>query len=96
MDGQNRFFDAVVLATHSDTALRLLADPSRAEKEILGALPYADNEVVLHQDTRFLPRYAGGLVELELPPAQGKAAAKTQLTYSMNILQNLPTRRRSA
>lgn len=49
-------FDKVIFACHSDQALALLADPTRVEKEILGALPYADNDVVLHTDTRLLPK----------------------------------------
>ena len=49
-------FDKVVFACHSDQALHLLAAPSAAEQEILGALPYADNDVVLHTDTRLLPK----------------------------------------
>ncbi len=53
--GRERF-DKVVLACHSDQALALLAQPSQAEREILGALRYADNDVVLHSDTRLLPR----------------------------------------
>ena len=48
-------FDKVVFACHSDQALALLAQPSATEAEVLGALPYADNEVVLHTDTRLLP-----------------------------------------
>lgn len=89
--GESRFFDAVVVATHSDVALRLLADPDRAEREILGALPYADNEVVLHQDTSFLPRHpaAWSSWNYHLPKER---SSRVQLTYSMNILQNLPTR----
>ncbi|MNF30930.1 protoporphyrinogen oxidase [compost metagenome] len=53
--GRERF-DKVVFACHSDQALSLLAQPSPAELEILGALPYADNDVVLHSDTRLLPK----------------------------------------
>ncbi|MDQ6842486.1 MAG: FAD-dependent oxidoreductase, partial [Actinomycetota bacterium] len=49
-------FDQVVLATHSDQALELLADPNLAEEEILGAIPYKRNEAVLHTDVRMLPR----------------------------------------
>lgn len=88
--GQSLFFDALVVATHSDTALRLLADPSPAERQILGALPYADNEVVLHRDVSFLPRRraAWSSWNYHLPK---EASDRTQLTYSMNILQNLPT-----
>ncbi len=49
-------FDEVVLACHSDQALALLADPSAAEREILGAIPYQANEAVLHTDASLLPR----------------------------------------
>jgi uncharacterized protein len=49
-------FDEVVIATHSDQALTLLADASSAEHEILGAIPYQANEAVLHTDRRLLPR----------------------------------------
>lgn len=49
-------FDELILACHSDQALALLADPSAAERAILGAIPYQRNEVLLHTDARELPR----------------------------------------
>ena len=49
-------FDDVVVATHSDQALSLLAAPTPAEREILGAIPYQPNETVLHTDTSLMPR----------------------------------------
>ena len=49
-------FDQVVIATHSDQALALLADPSAAEREVLGAIPYQPNEAVLHTDASLMPR----------------------------------------
>ena len=49
-------FDEVVIATHSDQALGLLADATAAEHELLGAIPYQRNEAVLHTDTSLLPR----------------------------------------
>ncbi|MGR4038855.1 NAD(P)/FAD-dependent oxidoreductase [Pseudomonas sp. 910_21] len=81
-------FDKVVFACHSDQALQLLASPSRAEREILQALPYADNEVVLHTDTRLLPRrrLAWASWNYRLDASGEKAAA---VTYDMNILQGL-------
>ncbi|MCD9568113.1 NAD(P)/FAD-dependent oxidoreductase [Pseudomonas protegens] len=81
-------FDKVVFACHSDQALRLLASPSRAEREILQALPYADNDVVLHTDTRLLPRrrLAWASWNYRLDASGDKAAA---VTYDMNILQGL-------
>ena len=53
--GEAERFDEVVLATHSDQALALLADASQAERDILGAIPYQVNEAVLHTDVRMLP-----------------------------------------
>jgi hypothetical protein len=37
--GETEHFDAVVIATHSDQALRLPADPNPREQDILGAIP---------------------------------------------------------
>ncbi|QZI71732.1 FAD-dependent oxidoreductase [Pseudomonas protegens] len=81
-------FDKVVFACHSDQALQLLASPSQAEREILQALPYADNDVVLHTDTRLLPRrrLAWASWNYRLDTSGEKAAA---VTYDMNILQGL-------
>ena len=81
-------FDKVVFACHSDQALALLAEPTRIEQEILGALPYADNDVVLHTDTRLLPKrplaWASWNYRLGGPTSQSAA-----VTYDMNILQGI-------
>lgn len=50
-------FDAAVVATHSDQALRLLAAPTAAERAILGAIPYSPNLAQLHTDESVLPRH---------------------------------------
>ena len=81
-------FDAAFLSCHSDQALRLLADPSRVERDVLGAIPYQTNEAVLHTDTRLLPKrrlaWAAWNYHV-LPEGRGPIA----LTYNMNILQRL-------
>jgi len=81
-------FDAAFLSCHSDQALRLLADPSRVERDVLGAIPYQANEAVLHTDTRLLPKrrlaWAAWNYHV-LPEDRGPIA----LTYNMNILQRL-------
>jgi predicted NAD/FAD-binding protein len=81
-------FDAVFLACHSDQALALLADPSSAERAVLGAIPYQRNEAVLHTDTRLMPRrrLAWAAWNYHVLPAGGQPVA---LTYNMNILQRL-------
>lgn len=81
-------YDAVVIATHSDTALGMLADPSEAERNLLGAIPYQKNEAVLHTDEKLMPRrkraWAAWNYHLDNAPGQPVA-----LTYNMNILQGL-------
>jgi predicted NAD/FAD-binding protein len=81
-------FDKVIFACHSDQALKLLALPSSAERTVLGALPYADNEVVLHTDTRLLPtrKLAWASWNYRLGGAGHTQAA---VTYDMNILQGI-------
>lgn len=85
--GEERF-DKVILACHSDQALRVLANPTETEQSILGAIGYADNDVVLHTDTRLLPRrqLAWASWNYRLDNAQQRSAA---VTYNMNILQGI-------
>jgi predicted NAD/FAD-binding protein len=81
-------FDAIFLACHSDQALRLLADPSPVEREVLGAIPYQHNEAVLHTDRRLLPsaRKAWAAWNYHVP---SEPRSRVALTYNMNILQSL-------
>jgi predicted NAD/FAD-binding protein len=87
-DGRCLRFDTVFLACHSDQALRLLQDPSPAEREVLGAIRYQRNEVVLHTDTRLLPRSprARAAWNYHLPAGPGTGVA---VTYDMNLLQGI-------
>jgi predicted NAD/FAD-binding protein len=86
-DSTVEHFDQVVFACHSDQALALLADPSAAEREILGALPYQDNDVVLHTDTRLLPRNRKTWSSWNY--LRDTSEQRATLTYNMNILQGI-------
>jgi uncharacterized protein len=81
-------FDEVVVATHSDQALAMLADSSEAEREVLGAIPYQRNEAVLHTDASLLPRrrtaWSSWNFHLTEP-----ATGRSTVTYWMNNLQRL-------
>jgi predicted NAD/FAD-binding protein len=54
--GATRIFDAAVIATHPDQALLMLAEPTAAERAVLGAIPYCANHAQLHTDESVLPR----------------------------------------
>jgi predicted NAD/FAD-binding protein len=88
--GGTERFDEVVLATHSDQALRMLVDPTDSEREVLGAIPYQRNEVALHTDESLMPRrraaWASWNFHLDVTD-------RTTLTYDMNRLQSLDAER---
>jgi predicted NAD/FAD-binding protein len=86
--GGTERFDAVVLALHSDEALALLSDPSEAEKEVLGALPYQENLTVLHTDPSLLPRHRKCWASWNYHVPR-ESLGRVALTYDMNILQGL-------
>lgn len=81
-------FDKVVIATHSDEALKMLADPSAAEREILGAIPYQENLTVLHTDRSLLPqrRKVWASWNYHVP---AEPLGRVAVTYYMNMLQSL-------
>ena len=55
-DGVTARFDRVVVATHADQALAVLADPTEDELAVLKTFAYTPNETVLHTDPSLLPR----------------------------------------
>lgn len=81
-------YDDVILACHSDQALALLADADDRERQRLADIPYQDNDVVLHTDTRLLPRSrkVWSSWNALLPETPGDLI---QVTYNMNILQGI-------
>jgi predicted NAD/FAD-binding protein len=91
--GEVERFDSVVVATHADQGLALLADPTPREQQLLGAFSYTTNRAILHSDPRLMPRrrrvwsawnYIG-----EARRATGADPALC-VTYWMNRLQDLP------
>jgi predicted NAD/FAD-binding protein len=86
--GELSSHDYVIFACHSDQVLAMLEQPSRTEAQLLAAFPYQRNEVVLHTDTRLLPRSprarAAWNYHLLAQPQE-----RVALTYDMNVLQRL-------
>ena len=82
-------FHWVVIACHSDQALKLLSEPSSLEDEILSALPYSTNEAVLHWDQRLLPKRPRAWAAWNYLLQRGDIN-RVVVTYNLNILQSLP------
>jgi predicted NAD/FAD-binding protein len=90
--GANEVFGHVVFACHSDQALSLLGDASVEESDVLGAIPYQLNEVVLHTDERLLPRNKKTWSSWNYRIINHVDAVNDDpptLTYDMNILQGI-------
>ena len=100
-NGRTDTYDAVVLATHPGQALAMLAEPTPAQAELLGAMPYSLNTAQLHTDESVLPRLpraraswnylrrsSGGLGEARTGGA-GTPGAVT-VSYDMTRLMRLP------
>ena len=84
-------FDAVVLACHSDQALRLLAHPTEAERAALSAIRYQPNRCVLHTDASLMPRRRKAWSAWNyLQVNDADQVRPVALTYWMNLLQPLP------
>lgn len=89
--GQLDRFDRIVLAVHSDQALRLLDEPSHAELRVLSAVRFQENDAVLHTDRSLMPRRrrAWASWNYRLPESERDRAF---VTYHMNRLQGLAAR----
>ncbi|MFC1814876.1 NAD(P)/FAD-dependent oxidoreductase [Thermodesulfobacteriota bacterium] len=87
-DGTSKSFDNAVIAVHSDQALAMLENPDQDEQEILGAIPYQANRVMLHTDRSLLPlrRSVWASWNYHIPSTE---TGRATVTYDMNILQTL-------
>lgn len=90
-NGRSDQYDHVIIATHSDQALRLLADPSKAESSILGDIRYKPNQVFLHRDASLMPRRKSVWSSWNyMCPAPSNTDTKSvSVSYWMNALQNI-------
>lgn len=88
MFGEEEKFDYVFFACHSDQALKMLADPSAAETEILGAIPYQENIIYLHHDISLMPSRKLTWAAWNYHVTDD-CKDRVAVTYNMNILQNL-------
>lgn len=88
-ESNEAIFDCVVIATHSDQALKLLAQPTEEELNILSAIKYTENEVVLHTDEHIMPRRKLSWASWNYLDNEHSSSS---LTYYMNRLQSIQSR----
>jgi predicted NAD/FAD-binding protein len=86
--GREHRCDRVIVATHANTALALLAEPTAAERDVLGAFRYSRNRTVLHTDRTFIPARAAAHASWNY--VADPDTARVAVTYSMTRLQGLP------
>ena len=89
--GAQAIFDHVIFACHSDQALAMLDTPTEAQQAVLGAIGFAENDVVMHKDTNQLPKrkLAWASWNYRLKDDAGEEERPASVTYDMNILQRL-------
>ncbi|MCB1801444.1 MAG: FAD-dependent oxidoreductase [Gammaproteobacteria bacterium] len=92
-DGQRAQFDDVILACHSDQALALLASPTAEERDVVGAISYQPNRVLLHTDPALMPKQRRVWSSWNYLREGTSADDPVSVTYWMNSLQRLATRR---
>lgn len=84
-------FDEVIIATHSDQALKLLRSPTEKEKEILTSFAWQQNIATLHTDEKIMPKNerAWASWNYYLSSVEQSNAC---VTYYMNRLQGLKSK----
>ena len=85
-------FDQVILASHADQSLAMLAEPTPQEVATLGAIRYHPNRAVLHTDTRVMPqrKLAWAAWNYERAAQDSTESTRVCLHYWLNLLQPLP------
>ncbi|MFN3955504.1 MAG: NAD(P)/FAD-dependent oxidoreductase [Pararhodobacter sp.] len=83
-------FDAVVMATHADDTLAMLADPTAEERAALGAVGYQNNHAVLHADPSVMPRRRKCWASWTYTEHSAQDRERISLSYWMNSLQPIP------
>ena len=91
-NGEETFYDKVVLAMHAPDALKILSDGTAKELEILSAFKYKENSAVLHNDNNILYPNKKMYAAWNYTSSYIKSDSVT-LTYWINTLQNLKTKK---
>ncbi|MRI31849.1 NAD/FAD-binding protein [Endozoicomonas sp. OPT23] len=90
LQGDVQSFDHVVMASHADTSLSLLAEPDELEQHLLGSFSFQRNRAVLHSDESLMPENKRAWASWNyLGSESGQGPS---VTYWMNRLQHIDSR----
>lgn len=87
--GTETIFDKVIFASHSDQTLAMLGDATEEERQVLEAVPYQPNRVVLHCDPRLMPVRDKVWASWNYLRSSGSDTGAATVTYWMNRLQGI-------
>jgi len=89
-DGQEHIFDQVIFACHADEAMRMIDNPTPAQREVIGAFDFQDNHIVVHGDLSFMPKTKKCWASwVYLSEGRDDTNSAVSLSYWMNNLQDL-------
>ncbi len=85
-------FDHVVLASHANETLEILADSSWVERKALSEIGYQRNRVILHKNPQFMPRRRRCWASWNCYSDGSGDESEISVTYWMNRLQSIDER----
>jgi uncharacterized protein len=88
-DGTSDEFDKVIVATHADQALKLLAEPEANETRLLSAFRYQKNSATVHCDESVMPKNKRTWSSWNYSIEKINDAALPTTIYWMNKLQGV-------
>jgi len=88
--GKDEYFDDVIFATHADTTLKLLENPTQREQTLLRCFHYQTNQTLLHTDASLMPVARRVWSSWNyLAETRRQRTHSVSVTYWMNHLQRL-------
>lgn len=92
-NGDAHHFDRVVLASHADQSLGMLASPTERQRRLLSAFQYQKNHALLHTDAKVMPacQRAWASWNYRVEPTAEPSCATTH--YWLNALQGVSQKR---
>ena len=85
LKGTKYKFDHVIIATHTDSAKKILSKITIDQKKLLNMVKYRGNTAIMHTDTSVMPKNKNNWSSWNFLNRKKTFA----LTYWMNLLQNL-------